>query len=134
MMKGKDICALRKLHDNGVFDSVGAVILGDLRPKASRLHANHGIQLRIEIGGAAKDFRGDLEFLNRNARMIHGMLCQIAEQFAKGLRAMQGMAADEPIDLLEELLPFGHTSSLIRRSNRSVTSRATYCKTDSYRM
>jgi hypothetical protein len=40
--------------------------------------------------------------------MIHGVLRQIAQQFAKRLRAMQGMAADEPVNLLEEMLPFGH--------------------------
>src|SRR4249920_1460567 len=109
MMKRKDIGALREFHHNGIFESVGAVIFNDFGPQPPRLHANHGIQLRVEIGGAAEDFRGDLEFFNRSPWMIHGMLCQIAEKFAEGLRAMQGMAADEPIDLLEELLPFSHT-------------------------
>jgi hypothetical protein len=36
------------------------------------------------------------------------VLRQITKQFAKRLRAVQSVAADEPVNLLEKLLPFGH--------------------------
>src|SRR5580704_13892353 len=108
MMKGKHISALWEFHHDGVFEAVRAVILSELGAQAPRLYTDHGIKLRIEIGRAAEDFRSDLELFDGSARMIHGVLRQITEQFAKGLRAMQGLTVDKPINLLEEMLPFGH--------------------------
>jgi hypothetical protein len=107
-MKRKDVGALREFHNDRIFESVRAVVFGELGAQASGLDADHGIKLRIEIGGAPEDFGGDLEFFDGSAGVIHGMLSQIAEQFTEGLRTMQSMAGDEPINLLEKILPFVH--------------------------
>ena len=108
-MKGKDVSTLREFHDDGIFEAIRAVILGEFGAEASGLDANHGVELRIEIGGATEDLGGNLEFLDGSARMIDGVLGQVAKQFTQRFRAMQGVAADEPINLLEKLLSFGHT-------------------------
>src|SRR6185437_12715029 len=131
-MKGKQVSSLRQLHDERIIETVRAVVLGELRTQATRLHTNHGIELRIKIGGASEDFGGDLEFFNGSTRVIHGVLGQVTEQFAEGLRAMEGMAVGEPVDLLEHELSFAHCYLRIRRSNRSVTSRASLDKAKSY--
>jgi len=109
MMKGKQIGSLRELHYDGVPEAVRVVVLGELGAEAPGLDTDHGIELRIEIGGSTKYFGRNLELLDWRARMIHGMLRQIAEQFAKGLRAMQSMAADEPVNLPEKKLLFAHS-------------------------
>jgi hypothetical protein len=49
-----------------------------------------------------------LEFFDGGAGVIHGMPSQIAKQFTEGLRTMQSMTGDEPINLLEKMLPFVH--------------------------
>jgi hypothetical protein len=108
MMKRKDVSSLGEFHDNGIFKSVRAVILGKLGTQAAGLDANHRVKLRVEIGGTSKDFGSDLEFFNGRAGVIDGMLRQIAEQFAEGLRAMQSMAANEPVNLLEKMVPVCH--------------------------
>ena len=109
MMKGKQISSLRELHHDGVREPVRVVILGELGAEAPGLDTDHGIKLRIEIGGSAKHFGRNLELFDWGARMIHGMLSQIAEQFAKGLRAMQSAAADKPVNLPEKKLLFAHS-------------------------
>lgn len=109
MMKGKQIGSLRELHRNGVPKPVRVVILGELGAETPGLDTDHGIELRIEIGGSAKHFGRNLELLDWGARMIHGMLCQIAEQFAKGFGAMQSTAGDEPVNLPEKKLLFAHS-------------------------
>src|ERR1700688_564138 len=109
MMKGKHISALGKFHDDGIFETIRAVVLGELGAQAPRLDTNHGVELRVEICGASEDLGRDLELFDRSTGMIYSVLGQIAEQFAKGLRAMKSMAADEPINLLEEKLAVCHT-------------------------
>src|SRR5580704_3999764 len=104
MMKGKHISALGEFHDDGVFESIRAVILGQLGAQAPGLDTNHRVELRVEIGGASEDLGRDLEFFDGRAGMIDSMLRQVAEQFTKGLRTMQGVATDEPIDLPEKKL------------------------------
>jgi hypothetical protein len=131
-MKGKQVSTLRQLHDERIIETIRAVVLGELRTQAARLHTNHGIKLRIEIGRASEDFGGDLEFFDGSARVLYGVLGQITEQLAEGLRTMEGMAFGEPIDLLEHELSFAHCYLRIRRSNRSVTSRASLDKAKSY--
>jgi hypothetical protein len=108
MVKGENVGALGEFHDNGVLKSIRAVVFGELGAQASSLDTNHGVELRIEIGGASEDLGRDLEFLNGGARVIRSVLRQIAEKFAQGLRAMQSMATGEPVNLLEKMLPFCH--------------------------
>jgi hypothetical protein len=108
MMKGKDVSAFGKFHDNGIFKSVRAIKLGELGAQAAGLDANHGVELRVKISRTPKDFGGDLEFLDGGAGVIDGVPRQIAKQFAKGLRAMQSVAAYEPVNLLEKMLPVCH--------------------------
>jgi hypothetical protein len=110
MVKGKDVSALGELHYGGVFKAVRAVILSKLGAQTAGLDTNHGVELRVEIRRTPKDFRGDLEFLNGGTGVIDSMPGQVAEQFAEGLRAMQSVAAYEPVNLLEKMLPICHTS------------------------
>jgi len=108
-MEGKQIGSLRELHHNGVAEPIGIVIIGKLGAQASSLDTDHGIELRIEIGGPAKYFGRNLELFNGGAGMLHGVLSQIPEQFAKGFRTMQSMAGDEPVNLLEKHFLFAHS-------------------------
>jgi hypothetical protein len=100
-MEGKQVSTPRQLHDERIIMTVRAIVLGELRTQAARLHTNHGVKLRIKIGGTSEDLRGDLEFFDGSAWVLYGVLGQITEQLAEGLRAMEGMAVNEPIDLLE---------------------------------
>jgi hypothetical protein len=61
--------------------------------------------LRIKSRGAAQNFGGNLILLERDAGMIQGVFCQIAEQFAQGFRTVEAMTIGKPIYLLEALLP-----------------------------
>ena len=133
-MKRKDVGALWEFYNDKIFKAVRAVVFGELGAESPGLDADHRIELRVEIGGSCENLGGNLEFFNRSAGVIDGVFCQIAQQFAKRFRTMQGMAADEPVNLLEEKLPFDHRNPLIRRSNRSVTSHASPCKVKSYLM
>ena len=64
--------------------------------------------------------------------MIEGVLGEIAEQLAQLLRAVQGMTIHQLIDLPEILLSLDQLGPPQHRFNRSVTTRATECKTGLY--
>ena len=80
------------------------VVLGELYAKASGLHPHSGVALRIESCRAAQDLGRDLVFLERDPRVIEGVLSQIAKQLAQRFRAVQAMAFGKPLYLLEALL------------------------------
>ena len=80
MVKCEDIGPFGQLDGYGVFQAIGAVVFGELYAEASRLDANHGIKLGVEVIGAAEDFCGDLVFLDWRAGMVECMLCEVAEQ------------------------------------------------------
>src|ERR1043166_6452556 len=62
-----------------------------------------GIALK-EYQIAAQDLGRDLVFLERDPRVIEGVLSQIAKQLAQRFRAVQAMAFGKPLYLLEALL------------------------------
>jgi hypothetical protein len=67
-----------------VIDALGGVILGKLSAKASGLYANRGIQMRVKVARAPKNFRRNLIFLGGGPGMIQRMIGQIAQQLAQG--------------------------------------------------
>jgi len=64
--------------------------------------------VRVEVLLAPEDLGRNLVLLRGETRVIHGMIRQKTQQFAKGLRAMQRMAAEELLDLSEILGSFSH--------------------------
>ena len=97
--------ALGEFDDDGVVQTLLPIELSELHAQAPGLNADGGIALGIESGGAAEDFGRDLVFLQREARMIQGMLGEVAEQLAQGFRGVQAMTINKFIYLLEALLP-----------------------------
>ena len=72
-MKLKLVASLGELDNDRVVDAFRVVILGELVTESPRLHANHGVQLGIEIGRTAKHLGSDLVFLEANSRFIESM-------------------------------------------------------------
>jgi len=107
-MKGQDIGPFWQFDPDGIGGPFRGIVLRQLRSKAPRLYANHGVQLGIKIGLAAKDFGRDLILFQGNARMVQYVFGKIPEQFAEGFRAMQGLTADESFDLPKILRALGH--------------------------
>src|ERR1700720_3822226 len=92
-MEGQNVGAFWQIHPDGVVGgSVAIIVLGEFCAQATGLDAHHGIDLRIEVGLSAKDFGGDLVFLERDAWMIHGVFGDIAQKLAEGFRAVQNRA------------------------------------------
>jgi hypothetical protein len=107
-MKRQDIGPFWQFDPDGIGGPFGGVVLRQLRSKAPRLYANHGVQLGIKIRLAAKDFGRDLILFQGNARMVQNVFGKITEQFAEGFRSMQGLTADESFNLPKILRAFGH--------------------------
>ena len=92
-------------------NAFGIVVLGELGSQAAGLHADERVKLGVEVGLAAEDLRGNLVFLYLNPGLILSTLSEVAEQFAKGLRAMEGVARDQPIHRGLKLQIFLHDRS-----------------------
>ncbi len=58
--------------------------------------------MRVEVLLAPEDLGRNLVLLWGATRMLQGMICEVAQQFAKGFGAMESMAAEEFFDLSEE--------------------------------
>jgi hypothetical protein len=82
-MKREGIPSLRQLDQDRVFHSLGAIVFFQLRAEPAGMHADRGVRLRIEIGGAPESLYGDLIFLETGCRMGEGVLGEVAQQFAK---------------------------------------------------
>ena len=104
-VKCECVGTLGDLDDDEVVGALMRVIFGEFHSQAASLHADRGIALGIEAGGAAQDFGGDLVFLEADAGVIEGVLSEVAEEFAQGFRAVKAMAFNKFIYLLEALLP-----------------------------
>jgi hypothetical protein len=63
-VEGDGVASFGKFDDDLVGGPFGAVILGQLGSEAAGLNTDHGVQLRIEVRLATKDFSGDLVFLD----------------------------------------------------------------------
>src|SRR6267142_6820144 len=110
-MKRQDIGPFWQFNPDGISGPFGGIVLRQLRSKAPRLYANHGVQLGVKIRLAAKDFGRNLILFQGNARMIQNVFGKITEQFAEGFRAMEGLAADESFNLPKILRALGHMDS-----------------------
>src|SRR6266851_52804 len=111
MVEREEVGSLGEVDPDGVIGALRGIVFRQLRAKAPSLHANHGIQLRIEIGLAAEDLGRDLVLLERSTGMIEGMLGKIAKQLAERFGAVQRMAAGKPFYLSKFLSAVGHLDS-----------------------
>src|ERR1700694_4463516 len=111
LVKRQDVGPFWQLNPDGIGRPLGGIVLRQLRSKAPRLNANHGVQLGIKIGLAAKNFGRNLILFQGDTRMVQDVFRKITEQFAEGFRAMQSLAADESFHLPKILRTLGHKES-----------------------
>ena len=104
-MECERVRALGNLDDDEVVGALVRVVLGEFDSQATGLHADRGVALGIESGGAAQNLGGNLVLLERNAGVIEGVFSEVPEQFAEGFRTVKAMAFNKFIYLLEALLP-----------------------------
>ena len=64
--------------------------------------------MRIKVLLASEDLGRNLVLLRRYTGMIQGMVRQVMEKLAEGLRAMESMAAEKFLDLRELLGSITH--------------------------
>ena len=134
MMERKDIRPFRQLDDDRVLSSIARVIFRQLYPQPSRLHAHHGIELRIEVRRPPEHFRRNLIFLDGSPRVVQDVAGQIPQELAQRFRPMQHMAAREPVDLTKILLAFRQRPLVTPMVNRSVTTLTCACKPGLYEL
>jgi len=65
--------------------------------------------MRIEVFLASEDLGSNLILLRRDARMFKGMGRQVLKELAKRLRAMEGMASEQRVELREMLGAIAHS-------------------------
>ncbi len=99
--EGEAVGAFGQLHDSLILSAFGGVVLSEFGPQAPSLDSHHGIYVGIEVLLASENLGCDLIFLRIGSGMLQGLSCQIAEQLAKRLRSMQGMATEKFFELLE---------------------------------
>ena len=58
--------------------------------------------MRVEVLLAPEDLGRNLVLLWGATRMLQGMICEVAQQFAKGFGAMESMAAEKSFNLAEK--------------------------------
>ena len=75
------------------------------------MDANHGVELRVEVGLAAKDFGGDLIFLHGDARMLDGLFGKITEKLAERFGTVKSVTAYQTLDFSEKLRSVNHGDS-----------------------
>ena len=92
--------------DEVILGPLGAVVLRQLQAKASGLHPNGRIMLRIEIQRATENLGRDLVFLQRRSRVVQCVFGQISKQFAERFRAMKHRTGYQSLDLPQALLSF----------------------------
>jgi hypothetical protein len=131
-VESQDVGATRELDDDRIFGAVRVVVFGEFYAKTPGLDADHGIELRIEVRGAAENFGRNLILLDGSAGMVESMFGEIAQELTQLLRPMQGVAVHQLIDLTEILISFGQVGPRDKRFNRSVTTRASLCKARIY--
>src|SRR6266481_8038605 len=85
LMECQDIVALGHFDQNRILRSLRTIILSEFAAQAPRLYPNHRVQMRVEVLLAPEDFGRNLILFWGSSGMIQGMVCQIAQQLAKGL-------------------------------------------------
>ena len=95
-----------------VLSALRGVVLGKFGAQAAGLDANHGVELGIKVGLAAKKLSGNLVFLDGSTGMVQGLPGKITEEFAKGFRAMKRLALGQLFHCGEVLRPVAHAEPL----------------------
>ncbi len=108
--EGKVIASFRNFDQDGIRRSLSGVVLRQLHPQTSGLHADGGVRLRVKVRGPPEHLGGNLILLHRGVGMIEGLFCEILQQLAEGLGAPQTMTFNNVIYLLEELFGRGGES------------------------
>src|ERR1051325_2710126 len=97
------VATLGNLNDCGVVCAFRAVILSQFRTESTRLDAHHGIQLRIEVRLPTKDLCSNLILFDWDPWVFYRVFGEIAQKFAEGFGAMEGMAGHQTLDFRKEL-------------------------------
>src|SRR5580704_12029737 len=100
-MEGEDIVAFGHFDQDRVVRPLRGVVLREFGAQAPGLHADHGVEVRVKVLLAPKDFGRNLVLLWRGTRMLQGMIGEVAQELAKRLRAMERMAGKKFLDLDE---------------------------------
>jgi hypothetical protein len=82
-LEHQNVRALRDFDHDRVVGAFVCVILGQFHSETPSLNANGGIALGIEYRRTAQHLSRNLVFLERDPRMIQGMLRQIAQELAE---------------------------------------------------
>jgi len=101
MVECKRIATLGQFKNELIVNPLGGIVLSEFGAEAASLDSHHRIYMGIEVLLASEDLRCDLILLRRGSGMLQGLSCQIAEELAKRLRSMQGMAAEKFFDLFK---------------------------------
>jgi hypothetical protein len=64
--------------------------------------------MRVEVRGAPKDLGGNLIFLEPNPWMLQCMICQVSQELAQRLGAVEHMAVHQPLNLEKAQLHLGY--------------------------
>jgi hypothetical protein len=67
--------------------------------------------MRVKIVLAAKNLRRNLVLLQRDTWLVQGVPGKVAQQFTKGFRPVESVAADQPVDFAEDLRAVEHSNS-----------------------
>src|SRR5882724_3400048 len=94
LVESEGVGAFGGFHDDRVVGALRGIVLGQLRAQAAGLDANHGVHMWVEVLLASEDFCRNLVLLRGGTGMVQGMIRQVTEQFAKGFRAMESVAAE----------------------------------------
>src|SRR6266849_3822343 len=120
-MESQKIVALGHFDQDRILAPLRGVVFSQLGTQAPRLHTHHRVQMRIEVLLAPEDLGRNLVLLRGSTGMVQGMVCQIAQQFAEGLRAMESMARQKSLNLRKVLRSLGHRIPPLGNCNSNVT-------------
>jgi len=107
-MIGERVIAFGHLDQDLIVNTLGCIVFGQLRAKATGLDPHHRIDMGVEIVLTAEHFCCNLVLLGGRAGVLPGMIREIAQKLAERLRAMKSVATEESFDLFELLGLFRH--------------------------
>lgn len=116
-MEGNDVSSFGKFNDDRILEALGVVVLSQFQAQAPGLDPNHGINLRIEVIGAAENLRSDLILLNWRAGVIERVSSQITKKLAQRFRAVEMVTGDQSVDLGEKGIPIIHKRNPLHAVN-----------------
>ena len=114
-----------KVDQDLIVYAFGCIVFRQLSTKPSRLDANRGIEMGVEITRPPKDLRSNLIFFGRSPGVLQRVIGEVAQQFAQGFGTMQGMTAEEFFNLTAVLSLVRQLSHpwpvIVTPSNTNVT-------------